>query len=225
MVMRYLAVFVFVAAAVAQEPSDVIFRQKEAAGWVALGEGSELHSADGAMVFNYQVAPKKFAGAVIGAPEGFARMRSMRFSVATDHDTALAVVLNEKKPGGGNYAAWFWAPKGVKQQIELTPGDFSVTDGKDDPVDADGKLDLDQVEGMAVVDLAQFFLAMPANMPLTIAPESRKHSLTVQDFAVLSTAPARATGVTVDAFDRGFLDWVAIGGMKLERSAADNPRS
>src|SRR5271157_2575920 len=124
--------------AFAQQAPEVLFRQKEALGWTVLGEGSELHGSGGAMVFSYDVVPKKFSGAVIGAPQGFERMRSIRFAIKTDHDTAIGVLLSEKKPGGGNYAAWFWAPANLRQQIELTPADFSVTDGPGDPVDADG---------------------------------------------------------------------------------------
>src|SRR5579872_5690330 len=147
--------------AFAQQEPEILFHQKDAAGWMALGEGTEVHSDAAALVYTYEVAPKKFAGTVMGAPVNFARMRSIRFSIKSDHDTAFAVMLSEKKPGGGNYAAWFWTPANVRQQVELTPADFTITDGAGDPVDADGKLDLDQVEGIGVFDLAQFFLAMP----------------------------------------------------------------
>lgn len=215
--------------AFAQQEPEVVFRQKEALGWNAIGDGSEVHGAGGGMAFTYDVAPKKLSGIVIGAPQGFARMSSIRFAVKTDYDTAIGVLLSEKKPGGGNYAAWFWSPANVRQQIELTPADFSVTDGAGDPVDADGKLDLDQVEGVGIFDLAQFFLAMPRNpqLPLAVTQAPGKHTAVLEDFTVLSGGPSPAGGAgksaTLDAFDRGFLNWVSVGGMKLELSAAGNP--
>jgi hypothetical protein len=49
----------------------------------------------------------------------------------------------------------------------------------------------------------------------------------VEDFAIVSGAdtqpPAAGKNVVVDSFDRTFLDWVALGGMKLQLSPAGNP--
>ncbi len=117
----------------------------------------------------------------------------------------------------------------MRQQIELTPADFSVTDGAGDPVDSDGKLDLDQVDGIGIFDLAQFFLALPANpdVPVAATQSAGRHSVTVEDFAITSGADTQAASagkiVTLDGFDRSFLDWVALSGMKLQLSAAGNP--
>ena len=213
--------------AFAQQDPEILLRQKDVMGWTALGDGSELRGAGGGMVFTYDVAPKKLSGTVIGTPPGFERMRSIRFAIETDHDTAMAVLLSEKKPGGGNYAAWFWAPAHVRQQIELTTSDFSVTDGAGDPVDADGKLDLDQVDGIGIFDLAQFFLALPANSeaPIAMTITGGRHSATLENFEIVAggqSAPAAKSAV-LDSFDRTFLDWVAPGGMKLQVSAAANP--
>jgi len=215
--------------AFAQQEPEVLFRQMDILGWTSLGDGSELHASGNAMVYSYDLAPKKLSGTVIGAPEGFARMHSIRFALQSDHDTAMAVLLTEKKPGGGNYAAWFWAPANVRQQIELTPADFSVTDGAGDPADADGKLDLDQVEGIGIFDLAQF-LPSTSPSPAVSTPATQvagRHSMTVEDFAVVSGAGAQPSAaektVELDSFDRNFLDWVALGGIKLQLSAAGNP--
>jgi hypothetical protein len=201
------------------------FVPQDTTGWTPLGEGTGVSGSAAALVLNYDVAPKKFTGAVMKPPADFAHMRSIRFSVKSDHDTALGVLLSEKKPGG-NYAAWFWAPANVQQQVELTAADFSVTDGPGDPVDPDGKLDLDQVEGIGIFDMATFFLSMPANpdMPIAVTPSAGHHSLTVEGFGVTTGAgpSVRTTGL-LDGFDRGFLDWVALGGMKLQLSAAGNP--
>ena len=221
----WLAGFLFLA--FLQQDPEVLFRQKDILGWRALGEGSELKASGGGMVYTYDVAARKFSGAVMGAPQNMARTRSIRFSVTADHDTAMAILLTEKKPGGGNYAAWFWTPANVRQQIELTPADFTVTDGEGDPVDTDGRLDLDQVEGIGIFDLAQFFLGMPRdpNMPLVMPGLAGRHSFTLEDFTISSSAlSAAATPPSVvDNFDRGFLDWVALGDMKLQLSKAGDP--
>lgn len=215
--------------AFAQQDPEVLLRQKDILGWHALGEGSELKPSGNGMILSYDLAPKKLSGTVIGVPQGFERMRAIRFSIESDHDTAMAVLLSEKKPGGGNYAAWFWTPAHQRQQIELTPADFTVTDGKGDPVDADGKLDLDQVEGIGILDLAQFFLGMAANPDLAVAVTQTPgaHTFRVEDFAISTDAAAapRAPGqrMPLDRFDRSFLDWVALGGIRLELSTEGNP--
>ena len=165
---------------------------------------------------------------MLPAPGALATMRRMRFRIKTDHDTAVAVLLSEKKPGG-DYTALFWAPAGAWQTIELTPADFSLNNGPNDPVDADGKLDLDQVQGVAILDLAHFLGSMPENsaFPVIVSRPSGTHTLTLAGFEVLDTsAPPRAANkdqIPIDSFDRGFLEWMTLGGMKLKLSPRDNP--
>lgn len=214
--------------AFAPQDPEILFRQKDILGWHALGEGSELRPSGDGMILSYDLAPKRLSGTVIGAPQGFDRMRAIRFSIESDHDTAMAVLLSEKKPGGGNYAAWFWTPAHQRQQVELTPADFTVTDGAGDPVDADGKLDLAQVEGIGIFDLAQFFLGMAANSHFSVAvtQTAGPHTFRLEDFAISTQAAPPAAGgqpMVLDHFDRSFLDWVALGGIRLELSAEGNP--
>lgn len=214
--------------AFAQQDPEILFRQKDILGWHALGEDSQLRPSGNGLILSYDLAPKKLSGAVIGVPEGFERMRAIKFSIESDHDTAMAVLLSEKKPGGGNYAAWFWTPAHERQQVELTPADFTVTDGKGDPVDADGKLDLDQVEGVGIFDLAQFFLGMAADpgFAAAVTQTAGPHTFRVEDFAISTEASppaAAAARIVLDHFDRSFLDWVALGGIRLELSAEGNP--
>jgi hypothetical protein len=236
----WLLCFAAVSAFAQKESNALLFQtfDKDASGWTAMGDGAEVRTTrdaarvrtgHAALEFSYEIAPKRFAGAVLGAPVSIGRMGSLRFWARSDHNTALGVLLSEKKPGGGNYAAWFWAPANAWQAIELSPADFTVTDGPKDPVDPDGKLDLDQVEGIAVFDLAQYFSQWPPNpgLPLGVAAQSGRHSLLVDSFEVSGDAPQRAAAaagtVPIDLPGRGFLQWVAPGEMELKPSAADGP--
>jgi hypothetical protein len=216
------------AAAFAQQDSGVLIHQtfdSDTAGWAAMGQGT-VAVAKGALSFTYELKPKTFAVAVLPAPPEIAAMRRLRFRIRSDHDTVLGVLLSEKKPGGGDYTALFWSPANVWQQIELTPADFMANDGANDPVDADGKLDLDALQGVALIDLAQFFVSMPDNpdFPMVIDRPSGTHTFLMNDFQVLSSAAgqSRRPG-EIDSFHRDFLEWVTLGGMKLSLSAADNP--
>jgi hypothetical protein len=236
----FAAVFATIGSLAQRQSSVLLFQafEKDASGWTAMGEGAEVHTTSDiarvrpghkSLEFSYDLAPKKFAGAVLGAPENFAQMQSLRFFARTDHNTAVGVLLSEKKPGGGNYAAWFWAPANTWQAIELTPADFTVTDGPNDPVDPDGKLDLDQVEGIALFDLAQFFgrMAASADVPMRVAASSGRHSLLLESFEVSSTAPAREAAapgtVPIDLPGRDFLQWITPGAVDLKVSGSGGP--
>jgi len=97
-------------------------------------------------------------------------------------------------------------------------------------VDSDGKLDLDKVVGVGVLDLGYFFsmAADNPNFPIAVTRSSGKHALLVESLEMLTGDSARAGGggqdaITIDAFDRGFLQWVTLGGMNLKLSAVKNP--
>lgn len=237
------AIFVLSLAALAssaQTADDVILRQQfqqDTGGWTILGNDAEVHAepsaarlagSAGKLIFSYELSPGQHSAAVLPAPPGFAHAQRIRFRIMSDRATAMGLLLSEKKPGGGNYAAWFWLPGGEWQQVELTPADFSATDGPGDPVDQDGKLDLDQVEGLGLFDLTQFFASLPGttDIPIIVAQASGKRTVSIQDFEVLrspSTAPVLAKGAALTSFDRDFLDWVTLGGMDLKLSSAGNP--
>jgi hypothetical protein len=207
--------------ALAQSEPDVLLHQtfESTAAWKPVGEGSSVRSAGPALAFDYTLAPKHLAILVQPAPPSLARAGRFRLSVKTDHSTAMAVLLMEKKPGGGNYMAWFWAPANQSQAVELTPADFTATDGPQDPVDADGHLDLDAVESIGILDLAQFFgtLRAEATVPVRIDNADGPHTFLLDRFDLL------ADTLRVSPFERGFLDWVSPGGMDLKLNGRANP--
>jgi hypothetical protein len=217
----------------AQAESDLIFRQtfqEGTGGWAALGERASVSRApeSHALVFSYELAPKIFSGVVSPVPAEFAKMQRLRLHVKTDHATAMGLLLSEKKPGGGNYSAWFWSPADTWQWIELTPADFSLNDGPDDAKDSDGKLDLADVEAIGLFDLGQFFAQMPANpdFPVVVSLAKGQHTARVDGFEILSSPaaqPVPANALRMGMFDRNFTDWVTLGGMDLKLSSGSNP--
>lgn len=183
--------------------------------WIAMGAGGAVSTGpNGSVEFKYDLTSKQLAAAVLPAGESFAAMKSLRFRARTDHDTTIGVLLSERKPGGGNYVAMFWSPASSWQQVELTPRDFSLSDSPTDPKDADGKLDLDQVEGVAIFDLAGVFERALDREKVVVTAASGAHSLLIDNFEVRTTAPAPAEN-SIDRFDRGFLQWMTPGGMTL----------
>jgi len=196
----------------------------QAADWMAMGKGGSVRSRDGHMLFAYDLQPGRMSMAVRPAPGDLAGMQRLRFRVRASADMPVALLLSERRPGGANYNAIFWAPANAWQEVELTPADFSVSDGRSDPPDPDGKLDLDQVEGMGVFDLAQFFLNQPDNpeVPVAIDRPTGSRTLELEGLEVVRGAPA-AVRRSIDDFDRGFITWITTGGMKLRLAPKPNP--
>jgi len=221
------------AAGSAQTSGDVVFRQDfqgDTGGWTAMGDAAKVAPASGSggLVFTYELAPKIYSGVVSTAPPDLEKMRRIRFRVKTDHATAMGLVFSEKKPGG-NYSAWFWSPANTWQWIELTPADFTVNDGPNDPKDPNGKLDLAEVEGIGLFDLGQFFAQLPgkSEFPLAVQVAQGQHTATIESLEVLSTPGATPrigeNGLRIGTLDRDFLDWATPGGMELKLSQSQNP--
>jgi hypothetical protein len=217
--------------AAAQNPEVLLHQdfEDQLGGWSTVGPGASLHlvngpaqahAGHGALAFSYELKPRQVSAAVLPATGELARMQGLRFWLKIDHASAVAVLLSERKPEGGNYTAWVWAQANVWQQVRLTPSDFILSDGPNDPKDADGKLDLDQLQGIGVFDLAAFFPTLSAAGP----DHSVTHTLWIDDFEAIAGAPAVAAGMRIDGFDRGMLGWIPTAGAELKLVAgAENP--
>ena len=188
-----LVVMVFLAATAASAQPEALLRQtfdSDTSGWMAMGKGGSVRASEGTLAFTYELKARQAAVAVLPAPAVLRRMQRLRFRVKADRDAPMAVLLSEKKPGGGNYTAQFWAPANVWQQVELSAADFAAADGATDPVDLDGKLDLDAVEGIGILDLGAFFLAQAENasFPVAVDAAGGTHTVWIDDFEVLGGA-------------------------------------
>jgi hypothetical protein len=194
-------------------------------GWQILGKNGSVHvtqepsdvrTGSSSLAFEYTVG-EGFTMAVLPlAGKTVASMKKLRFWLKTDLPTGVAVLLNEKKPGG-NYTAAFWSTGNTWQLVELAPGDFHLSEGPNDPKDPDDKLDLDQLEGLGLIDLSQLFNAARPNPDLGIAIDRRtgKHSLFIDDFELLSEGPAPPADMTLDDFHSPQLQWTTLGGAVL----------
>src|SRR6185437_15707554 len=88
------------AGAVAQTPSDVVFRQQfqaDTEGWVAIGDGATVSvepaepgagDTSGKLILSYERAAGKHAGAILRAPDGFDRARTLRLRLRRGRPTA-----------------------------------------------------------------------------------------------------------------------------------------
>jgi len=205
-------------------------------GWIPFGgdaqveltrEPSQVKNGKAALAVRYKFNPGQYGSAVFPVESGqLARLSRIRFWIKTDHSTPIIVILSEK--AGGYYSTWFWCNKDQWQQVELRPSDFALDEGPTDPKDPDGRLDLDQVQGIGISDLGQAFQTLAANSayPLVVDPVSGRHSLYVDDFDLAMSGARASEGAiskSIGDFDRGLLTWVTLGGAELKISLASNP--
>lgn len=197
-------------------------------GWAAFGQNGDIRMTrelgdvkigKGALAFDYDVSHGP-AFAVWPVKEPIGEMKSLRFWLKTDSPSAIAVLLNEKPPGG-HYMRIVWSLGNTWQRIELEPSDFTLNEGPNDPKDADNRLDPDQIQSVGLFDVSQMFssAAQKAEVPIIIEAKSGKHTMFIDDFEISSEAlPLSATpgeGVVIDDFPRPVLQWITLGGVSL----------
>jgi hypothetical protein len=204
--------------------------EQNAGGWQGIGpnatvsvtrDPAHVKEGKGALQYDYKIAKGEFNLLLLPTPNNeLAKMKSLRFWIKTDHIAAMVVTLQER--GGGRYNAAFTSPAQQWQHVELTPADFVLAKGNEDPKDPNNQLDLDQVEAVALADIGQFFAQVDELARLFGVPTG-SHRLQMDDFQIGAEALANASetvdGVWIlDTFTRPQLGWLAIGSIALSKA-------
>ncbi len=83
------------------------------------------------------------------------------------------------------------------------------------------------MQGIGLFDLACVFSSISArpDLPIAVSKAEGTHTLLLAGFQVLSNVGAEQSGgpQSIDAFNRGLLEWITLGGMQLQLSAKGNP--
>lgn len=220
--------------------------EADTAGWVAYGphakvsvttDSAHVKTGKGALAFNFTVSDKldkdaapagmPFDVLLRPTPDGLlTKMKALTFWARSDIGGGLAITMQEKE--GGRYMTLLWLPKDQWQRITLTLDDFWLADDKNDPKDPDGKLDLDKVENIGILNVWSFLALSAGNTPegaAFIAPVLGQHTLWLDDFAAVSEAPPvdvpapalpdKARGIWIDAMRRAVLGWLPLGNIEL----------
>jgi len=223
-----IAIAPFLFAALAQEaqlPHNTFRDSTE--GWALIGtmspsakvavshDPAHLKVGVGSLQFDYSIDKGETNVLNLPIADGaLAKMKSMDFWIQSDYATTIAVVLQEKD--AGRYLARFAVPKGKWQKVELAPSDFALSNGPGDPADPDGKLDLDQVESVSLLDLDLFFAQSDSPLAALFGVVTGPHTLYLSDFQASPEALANvSTPQWIDSFARPQIQWIPAGGNSL----------
>jgi len=216
--------------------------EKDTDNWIGQGphvhlgitnEAGKFKNGLSALAFNYRfdavaTNPGELPIDAIARPipnGQLAKMRTLSFWTRSDVNAPLLVALTEKE--GGRYVATVWLPKNQWVHVVLTPEDFGLTDGKDDPKDPDGKLDMDQVESISMFNLWEFVAVAAKQNPASVAffpPQTGEHTLWLDDITASTAAPTfdapeptapDKNGIWVDSLRRNLLTWIPLGNTEI----------
>ncbi len=161
------------------------------------------------MTFRYNATPRQLNAAVLPAMGlALAEMKSLRFEVKTDSRFAVALLLSEKKPGGGNYIAVIWSNGEGWQPVVLAPSDFTENYTQGEPSDPDGKLDPDRVEHVGLIDFSQFLGGLTRDSQIYTEPHEGAHEILMRNFEV-----SRETNSSHPQ-----VEWFSSGGASLTKA-------
>ena len=226
------------ALAQAPAPSTPLLKQTFAdgeEGWTVLGPNasiavtknpSDTYQGKPALKFTYGVAKGEVNAAICPVMgQDLAAAKSVRLWARASHATTLGLVMQES--GGGRFMYPFTVPKDKWVQVEAAPGDFVLMDGKDDPKDANGKLDMDKLEAFAVADVAEMLVQFGDDAVRFLGIQPGQRTVYLSEITLLRDPLPPSQELTgnvmiIDSFARSLPSWIAIGGVYLS-VVADKP--
>ncbi len=182
-------------------------------------EAAHIKEGKGALQFDYSIKKGDLGALALRVPLAtIAKMQSLHFWVQADHATSLLLVVSER--GGARYQVPIAVTPNLWQEVAVAPSDLMLNQDAGSPPAPKGKLDLDQIESIGLVDIDSF-LVQNAGDPSPFDIAAGPHTLYVSHFVVsdapLPTPPGAAGEVQLTSFTRPQIDWLAIGDMSVQK--------
>lgn len=227
--MRYWAILGLLTSILwVQEPHARIDFENAHHGWLVLpGTGgkveltenpNDVKSGKHALRYTYTAAVGKLNALIHLQPEDWAQ--AFRFWVKADRPALFALSLQEES--GERWYAPFWVSGNDWQQVTIALSDFMLAE---DTKPVNNKLDMDDGQGIGLIDVSALLLAAP-DAAMLFGDQSGTRVMWLDDFEFLGKAPTRRnTSNTIDDFQRDYLTWMATayttikreeGGMRVE---------
>ncbi len=206
----------------AQEPKSRIDFESTQHGWfvlpgaggtVALTENpNDVKAGKRALRYTYTAAAGTLNAIMYLEPETWTQ--AFRFWIKADRPALFALSVQEES--GERWHAPFWVSGNEWQQVTIALSDFALAE---DTKPVNNKLDIDDAQGIGLIDVSAIFLATP-EAAILFGDQSGTRMMWLDEFEFLSRAPARRSDPnSIDDFQRDYLVWMATAYTTLKREA------
>ena len=171
-------------------------------------EAANVKAGKGSLSYTYEIAAGTVRLLALQRPVDLGGMKSLRLWVKASHATGVVIGLAEKD--SATYQAAVTCAAGQWQEVVVNLDEFVADEPTKDP---NGKLDLDQVGSIQVMDIGAFLVNFLADLKGT-------RTLWLDDIAFSSQAATLTTGATqvtrvvpaflVDSFETPVVRWIPI---------------
>lgn len=195
------------------------------ASWTVLGADAQVtptRDAGGrpAIEYRYRVGQGLLSLLVLPlSSDALVDTSGLSFSARADHLTSLTLSLEEQ--GGGRWTAAVTLSANRWQEVRLPFKDLVLAAGGDAPADANGRLDLDRVQRIAIVDTGAMLASGSSKMMQLFGMDTGERRLLIAAFGIAASGMP-APGSRLDGFDRANAPWSVFGATDA-RLAAEPP--
>lgn len=199
------------------------------AAWNVLGAEAQAGptrdadwSRDGraAVDYRYRVGKGQLSVLVLPTPGGaLGKASGLSFFAKSDHMITLAVALEEQ--GGGRWTLPVVLNAGAWQKVQVIFDDMVLATGGDAPADANGRLDVDRVARITVVDVGAMLASTSSDIMRLFDISAGARRLAIADMQFDSAeARTRTAEPSLDGFDQPQAPWSVFGATRSELASA-----
>lgn len=192
--------------------------QPDPSSWTAMGNDARVTPARdgdgpaggrGAVDFQYRVGQGQVSLLVLALAKGqLEGAGGLRFSARASRLTSLTLSLEEQ--GGGRWTAAVTLRPERWQDVVIPFKDLVLAAGGDAPTDGNGRLDLDRVQRIALIDTGAMLSSTSSKMMQLFGIEGGERRLTLASFTVEASGMP-APDDRLDGFDRASAPWSVLG--------------
>ncbi len=188
-------------------------------------KANQIKTGKGSLYYIYNVAPGSVSLLAMTRPLELAGVQSLRFWLKCDSPSIMGLALREQN--GARYQTSFYCPPNQWQPIAVDLSELTLAEDSPDP---NGRLDLDQIQGMYLAD-ASGYLVQALGMQQgarVLWMDDFEHS--PQPIVATVTPGAVDDGAQlIDSFESGVFRWVPLQldttGGQLKARLSDAPLS
>lgn len=192
-------------------------------------EPANVHSGAGALQYSYPIKEGEKSGAFVTLRIAFlTKMKTLRLWVKPDHNTIIAVLLQERD--GGRYSGFAYVKADKWNETAFAPEDFILDTGLDAPKDPNGKMDLEKIDSLAITDYSQWLAGggKGALQEKLFPYRHGEHTLYVDDIEALTDVmpeltPKKGSDTILDSFERPQPSWIPLGSVKALGIESNKP--